>query len=454
MLDIPVDVVNNQVVLSTGPGLNPAAAGSGQATPSKTGSQTDTGNPITSTPRLTLRRLVSPVGRNGRPDPKGKYERAGASTIYREQGNRLIAVKFSVRGRDLAGAVDEAREKTKEIVKAPYRIVWSGEFEEMEKAEKRLMLVIPLSLGLIFILLYLAFHSLLDAVVVLSNVFDLAVGGIWALLLTGTHFSISAAVGFVSLFGVAIMDGLLMISYFNSLRSHGLPLREAIMEGAGKRVRPVMMTALTAILGLLPAACLDTDRRPDAAAAGHCGGRRHVDDAVIDALPDAGAVQFLRPPRATGRFRRPGSLNERPGSQHCPPPRTSRPGKCRPLGRPPLQKARSPRRPNVHFGLHGAAMGTSSCFHNFLTGAGLRRADSAPDTCRGVAVNSSVWRVLSLTVLLGEYACNNPSLVEEATTDATDCDPGCGRCPPGEARERPQGFETLALDFARASWLR
>ena len=254
VLDIPVDVVNNQVVLSTGPGLNPAAAGSGQAAPSKTGSQTDTGNPITNTPRLTLRQLVSPVGRNGRPDPKGKYERAGASTIYREQGNRLIAVKFSVRGRDLAGAVDEAKDKTKDIVQAPYRIAWSGEFEEMEKAEKRLMLVIPLSLGLIFILLYLAFHSLLDAVVVLSNVFDLAVGGVWALLLTGTHFSISAAVGFVSLFGVAVMDGLLMISYFNSLRSHGLPLREAILEGAGKRVRPVMMTALTAILGLLPAA--------------------------------------------------------------------------------------------------------------------------------------------------------------------------------------------------------
>ena len=93
-----------------------------------------------------------------------------------------------------------------------------------------------------------------SALAVLSNVFALAVGGIWALLLTGTHFSIAAAVGFVSLFGVAVMDGLLMISYFNSLRAQGLPLREAIIEGASKRVRPVMMTALTAILGLLPAA--------------------------------------------------------------------------------------------------------------------------------------------------------------------------------------------------------
>jgi cobalt-zinc-cadmium resistance protein CzcA len=95
---------------------------------------------------------------------------------------------------------------------------------------------------------------LLDALAVLSNVFALAIGGIWALYLTGTNFSISAAVGFVSLFGVAIMDGLLLISYFSALRSHGKPLYEAIIEGASKRVRPVMMTALTALLGLLPAA--------------------------------------------------------------------------------------------------------------------------------------------------------------------------------------------------------
>jgi heavy metal efflux system protein len=100
----------------------------------------------------------------------------------------------------------------------------------------------------------MAFHSLLDTLVVLSNVIDLSMGGIWALLLTGTNFSISAAVGFVSLFGVAIMDGLVLVSYFNTLRGRGLPVREAILEGAAKRVRPMMMTDLTAILGLLPAA--------------------------------------------------------------------------------------------------------------------------------------------------------------------------------------------------------
>jgi cobalt-zinc-cadmium resistance protein CzcA len=254
ILDIPVDISNNQVVLSTGPSVIPQPSGSGMAAPARLGSQADTTNPISNTPRLRLRDLVSPVGKNGHPDPNGRYERSGASTIYREEGKRLIAVKFSVRGRDLGGAVDEARAKCSNLVKAPYKIVWSGEFEEMEAAEGRLMLIIPLSLSLIFILLYMAFNSLIDAVVVFSNVLDLTVGGIWALYITGTHFSISAAVGFVSLFGVAIMDGLLMISSFNALRAHGLPLRESILQGAEKRVRPVMMTALTAILGLLPAA--------------------------------------------------------------------------------------------------------------------------------------------------------------------------------------------------------
>jgi cobalt-zinc-cadmium resistance protein CzcA len=256
ILDIPVDIVNNQVVLSTGPQFTPAAVGSGVAPPAKTGSIADTTNPLTNTPRLTLRQLVSPVGKDGHPDPKGQFERPGASTIFREQGKRFIAIKFSVRPgvRDLGGAVDEAKRKAEPLIKSPYRLVWSGEFEQMEDAEKRLMIIIPLSLGLIFVLLYLAFHSFIDAVVIFTNVFDLAIGGIWALKLTGTHFSVSAAVGFVSLFGVAIMEGMLMISYFNALRAKGLPLHDAIMQGSAKRVRPVMITALTAILGLLPAA--------------------------------------------------------------------------------------------------------------------------------------------------------------------------------------------------------
>jgi cobalt-zinc-cadmium resistance protein CzcA len=131
---------------------------------------------------------------------------------------------------------------------------WSGEFQEMEAAEQRLMIIIPVSLGLIFGLLYLAFGSLLDVFAILSNVVALCMGGVWALLLTGTNFSISAAVGFISIFGVAIMDGLLSVAYFNRLRFQGVPLREAIMQGAERRVRPIMMTALTAVFGLLPAA--------------------------------------------------------------------------------------------------------------------------------------------------------------------------------------------------------
>jgi cobalt-zinc-cadmium resistance protein CzcA len=254
ILDMQVDISNNQVVPVAGPGWSPSPTGSGLAAPSITGSLTSTANPLSNTPRLRLRDLVSPVGKNGAPDPKGTFERAGASTVYRENGKRMIAVKFNVRGRDLAGAVAEAKEKTQDLYEPPYRTVWDGEFNEMEKAEDRLKIIIPLSLGLIFILLYMAFHSFLDAIVILTNVFDLAIGGIWALYLTGTHFSISAAVGFVSLFGVAIMEGLLMISYFNALRAQGLPLQESIIQGAAKRVRPVMITAMTAILGLLPAA--------------------------------------------------------------------------------------------------------------------------------------------------------------------------------------------------------
>jgi cobalt-zinc-cadmium resistance protein CzcA len=254
ILDIPVDIGNNTVVQSQGPGPVPSAFGTGTPTPSNKGTLFDTSNPISSTPRLRLRDLVTPVGEDGSPDPHGQFERHGASTIYREQGKRLIAIKFSVRGRDLGSAVAEARERTRDLFQSPYRAVWSGEFEQMEEAQGRLRWIIPLSLGLIFILLYTAFRSFLDALVVISNVFDLAIGGIWALYLTGTNFSISAAVGFVSLFGVAIMDGLLMISYFNALRGRGRSLHEAIMEGAAKRVRPVMMTALTAMLGLLPAA--------------------------------------------------------------------------------------------------------------------------------------------------------------------------------------------------------
>jgi cobalt-zinc-cadmium resistance protein CzcA len=264
ILDIPVDVANQvtpgtvpslpQTPL-TGPATGLSSAGTSMAMPSPFGSQSNANvNNLSSTPRRRLGDLVTPVDDEGNPDPQGHFLRPGASTIYREQGHRLIAVKFSVRGRDLASAVAEGQAKTASLFEAPYRAEWSGEFQEMREAIDRLKLIIPMSLGLIFVLLYLAFGSLLDVFAILSNVVALSLGGFWALLLTGTHFSISAAVGFISIFGVAIMDGLLSVAYFNRLRFQGLALREAIMHGAEKRVRPMMMTALTAVFGLLPAA--------------------------------------------------------------------------------------------------------------------------------------------------------------------------------------------------------
>ncbi|HXT59179.1 MAG TPA: efflux RND transporter permease subunit [Pirellulales bacterium] len=265
ILDIPVDVSNNQTTTDAAPNVGETSVssasrglstnGTSEKMPSLTGSLFGgTFNNFDKAPRRRLRDLVTPLNDQGALDPNGRFVRSGASTIAREQGARLIAIKFSVRGRDLAGAVAEAQGKTADLFKSPYRAEWSGEFQEMQEAEHRLMYIIPVSLAMIYVLLYLAFRSLLDAVLVFSNVVALSLGGIWALLITGTNFSISAAVGFISIFGVAVMDGLLLISYFNQMRFHGLPLREAIMQGAEKRVRPVMMTALTAIFGLLPAA--------------------------------------------------------------------------------------------------------------------------------------------------------------------------------------------------------
>ena len=267
ILNIPVDISNNKTPdddsngsggsnSKSGPGGSGlAAGGANMPKPALAGSkQGGAFNILDAAPRRRLRDLVTPLNERGQQDPSGRYVRSGASTIYREQGNRMIAVKFSVRGRDLAGAVAEAQKATADLFERPYSTEWSGEFQEMEEAEHRLMYIVPVSLGMVFILLYLAFHNLLDAVMVFSNVLALSMGGVWALLLTGTNFSISAAVGFISIFGVAIMDGLLLISYFNQMRLQGRPLLEAILQGAEKRVRPVMMTALTAIFGLLPAA--------------------------------------------------------------------------------------------------------------------------------------------------------------------------------------------------------
>ena len=186
----------------------------------------------------------------------------GASYIYRENNRRYIPIKFAVRGRDLAGAIREAQDRVehpkdgKQVVPAGkgYEVEWSGEFAQMEAANKRLMWMVPLSIGLIMVLLYLAFNSVKDALLVMANVMTATMGGVWALKLTHTNFSISAAVGFISIFGVAVQNGVLLISYFNQMRGSGTPVRESVMRGAELRLRPVVMTSLTAILGLFPAA--------------------------------------------------------------------------------------------------------------------------------------------------------------------------------------------------------
>jgi len=267
ILDIPVDVSDHRVSQNSTAGMTAtpfygqsagiASTGFSSTMPSLTGSMFDS-DPLgsLSVPRERLRDLITPLGadRDGPLDPQGDFLQSGASMISREMGHRMIAVKFSVRDRDLASTVADAKQSIAGMIPIGYRTEWSGEFRQMEEGEGRLMVIIPIALALVFLLLYLAFKSFLDALMVFANVLALSMGGVWALLITGTNFSISAAVGFTSIFGVAIMDGLLLISSFNQLRSHGLPLRQAILDGADKRVRPVMMTALTAIFGLLPAA--------------------------------------------------------------------------------------------------------------------------------------------------------------------------------------------------------
>src|SRR5262249_3802587 len=152
----------------------------------------------------------------------------------RDNGKRYIAVRFGVRGRDLAGTVADAQLKVNPLIQPPYSIEWSGEFQEMEEAEGRMLKMGLVSLTAIFLLLYMAFRSALDALVVYANVLAMSLGGIWALLLTGLNFNISAAVGFISILGVAVMNGLLLVSSFNSLRASGVELGMALRASVEK----------------------------------------------------------------------------------------------------------------------------------------------------------------------------------------------------------------------------
>ena len=183
-------------------------------------------------------------------------ERDGALEIYREGNQRYIAIKYSVRGRDLGGAVEEAIRKVNERVKLPrgYRVDWEGEYESQKRAQARLTIIVPLTILLIFFILYSMFRSFKWGLLILVNVLVAPIGGIVALLLTHTNFSVSSGVGFLALFGVCVQTGVIMLEYINQLRVDGHSIEDAAVEGAVLRLRPIMMTSLVATLGLLPAA--------------------------------------------------------------------------------------------------------------------------------------------------------------------------------------------------------
>jgi cobalt-zinc-cadmium resistance protein CzcA len=179
----------------------------------------------------------------------------GAFIIYRENNERYIPIKFSVRDRDLQSTVEEAQKKLAAQVQLPerYRLEWAGQYDQLKEEQKRLLKVVPVSLVIILILLYLAFNSLKNAVLVLATVPFALVGGVLSLVVTHTHFSISAAVGVISTLGVAILGGVLLISRIEEFRRTGLDVRQAVIRGAGVQMRPILMATLAAAIGLLPA---------------------------------------------------------------------------------------------------------------------------------------------------------------------------------------------------------
>ncbi len=180
----------------------------------------------------------------------------GASMVYREANSRYIAIKYSVRGRDLGGAVTEAVRRVNAAVQLPqgYSLDWAGEYESQKRADQRLAVIIPITILVILLLLHTAFGSFKWALLVLVNLVIAPIGGLLALLLTGTHLSVSSGIGFLALFGVSVEIGLILVQYINQLRARGLPVRQAVIQGATRRLRPIMMTMLVATLGLLPAA--------------------------------------------------------------------------------------------------------------------------------------------------------------------------------------------------------
>ncbi len=184
-----------------------------------------------------------------------KIERTeGPVSVNREQGKRFAVIVVNVSGRDLVGFVEEAKQKIADKVKLPtgYYLEWGGQFENQQRAAKRLSIVVPVAVGLIFLILFTTFRSVRQAALVLSNVPFAMIGGVVALWLTSEYLSVPASVGFIALLGIAVLNGIVMVSYFNQLQAMGKSLEEVVIEGAKRRLRPVLMTASIAAFGLVP----------------------------------------------------------------------------------------------------------------------------------------------------------------------------------------------------------
>ncbi len=181
---------------------------------------------------------------------------SGAMNIARENGQRVAAVGIFIRDRDMGSVVADLQAAAARDLKLPngYEVIWSGEFENQQRAMKRLSWVVPLSILVIFLLLFDAFNSFRSALLIIANIPFAMIGGIVALALTGIPLSVSAAIGFIALFGQAVLNGVVMVTYYNQLREGGMAVNEAVMEGSLTRLRTVLMTALLAMLGLLPMA--------------------------------------------------------------------------------------------------------------------------------------------------------------------------------------------------------
>jgi len=178
----------------------------------------------------------------------------GPVKVDRENGQRMVVVQSNVRGRDLVGFVDEAKLAVSEKIKLPegYHLKWGGQFENQQRAAARLAVVVPVALGMIFILLFATFGSVRQSVLVLTNIPFALIGGVVALWLSGEYMSVPASVGFIALLGIAVLNGVVMVSYFNQLHAQGLPMTQVVFEGAKRRLRPVLMTASITAFGLLP----------------------------------------------------------------------------------------------------------------------------------------------------------------------------------------------------------